>query len=76
MTKLTKDERLVFDHVASEDVTPVGSVEGEAFRHLVALGLLEVEGERTFLSEYGWEVRSDERMDQRDAEFLSQLDEA
>ena len=76
MVKLTKDERLVFDHLAREDVTPKGSVEGDAFRRLVSLGLVEVEGDRTFLSEYGWEARSDEHMDQRDAEFLSQLDEA
>ena len=76
MVKLTKDERLVFDHIAREDVTPKGAVEGDAFRHLLALGLIEVEGDRVFLSEYGWEVRSDEHMGQRDDALLSQMGEA
>lgn len=73
MSKLTKDEWQVLEWVAREDVSPTGPVEGDAFRHLVALGLLEVEGQTTFLTDYGWEVWTDAQDDKRDAAEVASM---
>lgn len=71
MAAFTRDEWMVLKHISDEDVSPLGAVDGDAFRHLLALGAVEVHGEGVCLSEYGWEVMVDARGDRGDDEDVS-----
>ena len=57
--RLTRDEYRVLKWISEEDFAPIGPVEGDAFRHLVALGIVDVRGEGCHLTDYGWEVVTD-----------------
>lgn len=77
MAKLDKDQWLVLEWLSKDDTNSYGECHGAALNALVELGIAELgpvpagrgeEYRRVWLSDYGWEVFTDARTAQAEAQ--------